>query len=118
VLAIRGTIDKRDESVRATAQRVKVPSPSASPEENVNGSELNGAPRVREGEPITLRFAAGIASEELRTVREILASSPGTQPVTLMLTRDSGETVRIETGEPCRIAFTPAIERQLAPWLG
>jgi DNA polymerase-3 subunit alpha len=118
VLAIRGTIDKRDESVRATAQRVKVPNPSASPEENVNGSELNGAPRVREGEPITLCFAAGIAAEELRTVREILASSPGTQPVTLMLTRESGETVRIEAGEPCRIAFTPAIERQLAPWLG
>ena len=41
-----------------------------------------------------------------------------TQRVTLMLTRESGETVRIEAGEPCRIAFTPAIERQLAPWLG
>lgn len=118
VLAIRGTIDKRDASVRATAQRVKVLNPDASPEENGNGSELNGAPRIREGEPITLRFGAGIAAEELRTVREILASSPGTQRVTLMLTRESGETVRIEAGEPCRIAFTPAIERQLAPWLG
>ena len=122
VIAIRGTIDKRDDSVRATAQKVKLLKPEAvsldEPSENGNGNG-NGheAPRIREERPITLRFAAGIAAEELRTVRDILASSPGAQPVTLMLMRENGSTVRIEAGEPCRVELTPAIERQLAPWL-
>ncbi len=122
VIAIRGTIDKRDDSVRATAQKVKLLKPEvAEPPDEVNGSgNGNGheTPRIREDRPITLRFAAGIAAEELRTVRDILASSPGAQPVTLMLTRENGSTVRIEAGEPCRVELTPAIERQLAPWLG
>ncbi len=119
VLAIRGTIDKRDETVRATAQKAKVlKAESNSPNEFGNGAETNGAPRVRENGAVTLRFAAGAAPEELRTVREILASSPGSQAVTLMLTSASGQTVRIEAGEAWRIAFTPEIERRLAPWLG
>ncbi len=123
VIAIRGTIDKRDDSVRATAQKVKLLKPEAvPPPEETNGGNGNGngheAPRVREDRPITLRFAPGIAAEELRTVREILASSPGAQPVTLMLTRENGSTVRIEAGELCRVELTPAIERQLARWLG
>ena len=73
---------------------------------------------MREDATVTLRFAAGIEADELRTVREILASSPGSQPVTLMMTREGGQTVRIEAGDFCRVEFTPAIERQLAPWLG
>ena len=123
MIAIRGTIDKRDDSVRATAQKVKLLKPEAAPPEDTtteNGTETataTNAANPRE-EPITLRFAAGIAAEELRTVRKILASSPGGQPVTLMLTRENGSTVRIEAGEPCRVELTPAIERQLAPWLG
>ncbi|MEO7724055.1 MAG: OB-fold nucleic acid binding domain-containing protein, partial [Chthoniobacterales bacterium] len=120
VIAIRGTIDKRDDSVRATAQKVKLLKPEAAPGEELNGNGSgNGheTPRVREDRPITLRFGAGVAAEELRTVREILASSPGAQPVTLMLTRENGSTIRIEAGEPCRVDLTPAIERQLARWL-
>ncbi len=78
---------------------------------------LTSPPGCARRRPITLRFGAGIASEELRAVREILASSPGARPVTLMLTRQNGETVRIEAGEPCRVALTPAMEEQLAPWL-
>ncbi|MBA2433801.1 MAG: DNA polymerase III subunit alpha, partial [Chthoniobacterales bacterium] len=88
VIAIRGTVDKRDDSVRATAQKVRLLNPEAAPPEETNGSgHEHTAPRVREDRPITLRFAAGIAADELRAVREILASSPGAQPVTLMLTR-------------------------------
>ena len=78
---------------------------------------LTASARVREEAPITLRFGAGIGSEELRAVREILASSPGRPAGHLMLTSASGETVRIEAGEPCRVELTPAIEEQLAPWL-
>jgi DNA polymerase III subunit alpha len=119
VIAIRGTLDKRDDTVRATAQKVMMLTPeTATTPETSNGAETNGAARVREDTTVTLRFAAGIDADELRTVREILASSPGSQPVTLMMTREDGQTVRIEAGEFCRVEFTPAIERQLAPWLG
>jgi DNA polymerase-3 subunit alpha len=118
VLAIRGTIDRRDDALRATAQKAKVLKPeAATPEKNGNGTG-NGKPAPGDdGGPITLRFAAGCAAEELHTVRRILASSPGARPVTLMLTNQRGEIVQIDAGEPCRIEFTPAIKEQLAPWL-
>jgi DNA polymerase-3 subunit alpha len=120
VLAIRGTIDKRDDSIRATAQKVKVLTPESAavvPNETTNGSETNGTARAREDPPVTLRFAPGIGADELRTVREILASSPGLQPVTLMMTSDGGATVRIDAGDSCRIELTPSVEQQLTPWL-
>jgi DNA polymerase-3 subunit alpha len=118
VIAIRGTVDRRDDSLRATAQKVKVLKPeAAAPDKNGNEGGNGKAFPSREGEPITLRFGAGCGSEELRTVRRILASSPGAQPVTLMFTNQRGETIQIDAGEPCRIDFTPAIEEQLAPWL-
>jgi len=117
VIAVRGTLDKRDDTVRATAQKVKAltPEDATAADGTTNGAETNGAMRVREEAPITLRFRAGIAPEELRTVREILASSPGTQPVALLLTSANSETVRIEAGE--RVALTPALEARLARWL-
>ena len=121
VLAIRGTVDKRDDTVRATAQKVNVLKPEApgSPEDGANGQQPNGAPRVREGdEPVMLRFAAGAGPDELHRVREILASSPGFLPVALLLTSEKGSTVRIDVGDGWRIELTPEIERQLAPWLG
>jgi len=118
VIAIRGTLDKRDDIVRATAQKVKVLKPEQADAAPNNGEETNASSsRVREDMPITLRFAAGIAPDELHTVREILASSPGSQPVTLMMTSRDGETVRIAAGDICRIDLTPAIEQQLTPWL-
>ncbi|MBA3543076.1 MAG: hypothetical protein H0T83_01325 [Chthoniobacterales bacterium] len=119
VIAIRGTLDKRDDNVRATAQKVKLLTleKSATNGETGNGAETNGSALVREDAPLMLRFGAGIGPDELRAVREILASSPGSQPVTLMMTGADGRTVRIEVGEFCRVDFTPAIERQLAPWL-
>ena len=87
------------------------------PNETTNGSETNGTARAREDAPITLRFAAGTGADELRTVREILASSPGLQPVTLMMKSNGGATVRIDAGDSCRIELTPSVEQQLTPWL-
>ena len=58
-----------------------------------------------------------MAAEELQTVREILASSPGSQPVTLVMEREDGRTVRNRGRRILRVEFTPTIERQLAPWL-
>jgi DNA polymerase-3 subunit alpha len=125
VIAIRGTLDKRDDTVRATAQKVKLLKPelaAAESPEKTNGTEShgngngNGSPRVREEVGVvTLRFQAGAGAEELQTVREILASSPGSQPVTLVMERQDGRRVRIAVGD--RVALTPTIERQLAPWL-
>jgi hypothetical protein len=114
VIAIRGTVDRRDDAIRATAQKVKVLS-----SENIEAPEatVNGIARAHEDAPITLRFGVGAGADELRVVRQILASSPGSQPVTLVLKSFGGETVRIDTGERCRIALTPAIEGQLARWL-
>jgi DNA polymerase-3 subunit alpha len=120
VIAIRGTIDKRDDTIRATAQQVKVLTPESAagdPNEATNGSETNGTARAREDAPITLRFAAGTGADELRTVREILASSPGLQPVTLMMKSNGGATVRIDAGDSCRIELTPSVEQKLTPWL-
>jgi DNA polymerase-3 subunit alpha len=116
VLAIRGTIDRRDDSLRATAQKVKVLKPETAPS---NGNQAtNGESSMSPVlEPVRLRFTAGCGAEELQRVRQILASSPGAQPVTLMVTSKGGETVRIDAGEPCRIELTPAIKEQLAPWL-
>ena len=119
VLSIRGTIDRRDDTVRATAQKAKVlkPESAPAPKESSNGHADNGASRVREDHPVTLRFAAGCDVGELRTVQKILASSPGAQPVTLIFTNGNGETVRIAAGEPFRIELTPMVEEQLARWL-
>ena len=127
VIAIRGTLDKRDDTVRATAQKVKLlkPEPAAEQSEKTNGTENHGngdsshvSTRVREEiTALTLRFQVGAAAEELRTVREILASSPGSQPVTLEMKREDGRTVSIAAGELCRVDLTPTIEQQLAPWL-
>jgi len=120
VIAIRGTVDKRDDALRATAQKVKVLT-----SENIEAvagdapaaPKVNGSAHVGEEAPVTLRFGAGIGADELRAVREILVSSPGPQPVTLMLKSVGGETVRIDTNEMYRIALTPAVEQQLARWL-
>ncbi len=70
-----------------------------------------------EAVPLTLVSAPASPPEELHTVRRILASSPGAQPVTLMLTSQDGQQVFIDAGERCRVELTPAIEERLARWL-
>ena len=120
VIAIRGTVDKRDDTLRATAQKVRIltqESIAAVAGEALGESPANGSARVAEDAPITLRFEPGIGVDELRAVRGILASSPGAQPVTLVLRCLGGESVRIDAGDGCRIALTPMMEKQLAPWL-
>ncbi len=124
VIAVRGTLDRRDEALRATAQKVKlltaasIAAATARIEERAEQEPLaNEFAQMRVERPITLRFGAGVAADEFRTVRQILASSPGAQPVRLLVTSGAGETVQIDTGESFRIAFTPMVEQQLAPWL-
>ncbi len=120
VIALRGTLEKRDDAVRATAQKVKVLTPEMASRPAEEAEEIpapNESARAREEAPLRLRFGAGSSPDELHAVREILASSPGAQPVTLMLTSQDGQQVLIDAGERCRVELTPAIEEQLAPWL-
>ena len=125
VIAVRGKLDRRDDAVRATAEKVRLLTLEVVARMKEREEEAHAAspppiqsPRVREEiSPLTLRFNAGIAAEELHTVRQILASSPGAQPVTLMLTSQDGQQVFIDAGDRCRVELTPAIEEQLAPWL-
>jgi DNA polymerase-3 subunit alpha len=111
VIAIQGTLDKRDESVRATAQKVKVLTPA-----HTNGS--NGEPAALQTDmPVVLRFPSGISPLELRGVRDLLASSPGRRVVVLQFERDDGAPVEIAAGNDCRIDLTPELQQKLQAWL-
>ncbi|HJX24843.1 MAG TPA: OB-fold nucleic acid binding domain-containing protein, partial [Chthoniobacterales bacterium] len=110
VIGVRGTIDKRDESLRATAQKIKVLTP-----ENSNGISSNGG--AEETPAVLLQFSIATTAEELREVREILSSSPGRRPVQLLFGRTSGEPLRVDAGADFHIDLTRDLEEKLAKWL-
>lgn len=107
VIAIQGTIDTRGESVRATAQKVRVLA-------NGNGQSTGAS---SEEAIVLLRFSAEATKEELREVREILASSPGERPVQLLFDRAEGDPFRLDAGPQFRVELTRALEEKLARWL-
>jgi DNA polymerase-3 subunit alpha len=102
VVAIDGTLDTRDDAVRATAQKVQALSPD----------RKNGV-----APPIVLHFPAGTSPNILRDVRDLLASSPGNRVVLLQLEQSGGPSVQIAAGQNCRIDLTPELQRKLQPWL-
>ncbi len=114
VIAVQGTIDKRDDAVRATAQKVKVLQPDPT-----NGVDKPARAEVMGGGPtkMVLRFSPSATSAELQDVRQILASSPGMTAVQLILQRPGGETFCVEAGSDCRVAATPELKERLAQWL-
>src|SRR5437762_10202410 len=89
VVGVRGKLDLRDESLRATAEKLRLLSSEGSRNSNGNGSEMS---------PLCLRFSANAGSDELREVQVLLAASPGRQPVRLFFETTEGETVRVEAG--------------------
>ena len=111
VIALKGTLDKRDDTVRATAQKAKVLTTESEPNESekspVQGTEM----------AVRLRFSTEATPDELREVREILTSSPGHQPVQLVFGRPTGEALCLDAGNEFRISLTPELERRLSPWL-
>ena len=115
VIAIQGTLDKRDDSVRATAQKVKMLQPDASQPSESNGA--NGAEVRAEIGVVVLRFAPAATAEELQEVREILATSPGFTGVRLMFERANGETLRLDAGSDLRVEATEQLKEKLARWL-
>src|SRR6059058_6224000 len=78
VVGVRGKLDLRDESLRATAEKLRLLSLEVSRDPN---------PERVETPPLCLHFSANAASDELREVRALLMASPGYRPVQLFRDR-------------------------------
>ena len=98
VIAIRGKLDNRDDAMRATADKAKL---------------LVAQPT---NERVTLRFPPTTNSSDLQEVRQILASSPGTSEVQLLIER-TNQIIRVDAGADLRVDFTPDLQVRLARWL-
>ena len=114
VVEVRATLDTRGDSLRATAQQVKL----------LGTKSANGSATVREEptgvgqEPaVLLQFSRGATSNELREVRQLLASSPGGRPVQLLFDRADGNSLRVDAGLDCRVNLTADLQEKLSRWL-
>ena len=113
VVEIRGTLDKRDDTVRATAENVTMPAP-----EKTHGAAANKKSASTFQDPtVFLQFSSATTSNELREVREILASSPGHRPVQLLFDRAAGDSLRMNTGADFCVDLTRDLEERLSRWL-
>ncbi len=115
VIAVQGTLDKRDDALRAVAQKVKGLTPLKSPPPLPNESNGNG--RSESEAPLVLRFSLTADADEFRQVQAALAASPGLQPVRLMFCRPDGKSLQMEAGVSLRVKMTPELRGKLAPWL-
>jgi DNA polymerase III subunit alpha len=116
VLAVQGTLDRRDDSLRAVAQRAKIMTTASSPARSPNESNGNGNGHSEKEPPLVLSFSSGTTGDELRQVQNILAGSPGTRSVRLMLCRADGGFVQMDAN--LQISLTPELRAKLGPWLG
>jgi DNA polymerase III subunit alpha len=108
VVGVRGKLDLRDESLRATAEKLRLLSSEVSRNANANGSEKPA---------LCLRFTANACRDELREVQALLAASPGQQPVRLFFETPEGETVRVDAGANFHVSVTAELEQRLQRWL-
>jgi len=115
VVEIRGTLDTRGDSLRATAQKVRVPTPNKS-NGAANGNGGSTSP-VADEPAVLLQFSPATTSDELREVRQLLASSPGQRRVQLLFDRPSGEPLRMDAGADLRVDLTRDLEEKLTRWL-
>jgi DNA polymerase-3 subunit alpha len=108
VIGVRGNLDLRGESLRATAQRIQ-------------SLDLHATAPSRDGdaakEPLGLYFSVGASSEELREVRAILAQCPGPRPVHLFFETPEGETLRVNAGSGFCVSMSPELQQKLQRWL-
>jgi len=111
VLEISGTLDKRDDGLRATAQEIK-----ALASGKTNGANESATDTAQE-EAVLLQFSPATTGVELREVREILASSPGRRPVQLVFDRANGNSLRLDAGTEFRVNLTHDLEARLSRWL-
>jgi hypothetical protein len=66
---------------------------------------------------VLLQFSPATTSNELREVREILASSPGGRPVRLLFDRATGNSLRLDAGADFCVDLTHDLEKRLSRWL-
>src|SRR6266446_6492466 len=113
VVEIRGTVDKRDEAVRAIAENV-----TTLAREKANGTAANeGWTSGSQQSAVLLQFSPAATSNELREVREILTSSPGRRPVQLLFDRATGNSLRVDAGADFCVDLTRDLEERLSRWL-
>ncbi|HWN65274.1 MAG TPA: DNA polymerase III subunit alpha [Candidatus Binatus sp.] len=113
VVEIRATLDKRDDAVRATAENL-----TALAREKANGTAANEGSTSTPQEPaVFLQFSPTATSNELREVRQILASSPGRRRVRLLFDRATGNCLRLDVGADFCVDLTRDLEEKLSRWL-
>jgi DNA polymerase-3 subunit alpha len=113
VVELRATIDARGDVSRATAQRVRLLSRVAP-----NGKTVKEEPANGYDEPaVLLQFSPSTTADELKEVRQLLASSPGMRRVQLLFDRLNGDPLRVDAGADCRVNLTGDLEEKLSRWL-
>src|SRR5213083_2310313 len=134
VVEVRGTIDTRGDSLRATAQKIRVPcankandasngnaglgEATSRPERSTRLRDATAGQASADSEPAgLLQFSPATTKEELREVRELLESSPGRRRVQLLFDRPSGEPLRVDAGEDLCVELTSDLEQKLVRWL-
>jgi DNA polymerase-3 subunit alpha len=111
VVELKGTLDRRDEMLRATAVDIK-PLTFGKP----NGANERPT-EISQESAIVLRFSPATTGDELRQVRNILVNSPGRHPVQLLFDRGNGNLLRMDADAEFRINLTPDLEKKLSRWL-
>jgi DNA polymerase-3 subunit alpha len=114
VVEIQGSVDTRGDSLRATAQKVRVL--GAGKENGASGTGERSTPGFEEA-AVLLQFSPATTNEELRQVREILARFPGQRRVQLLFERPTGYPLRIDAGADLRVNLTRDLEEKLSRWL-
>jgi DNA polymerase-3 subunit alpha len=111
VVEIKGTLDRRDEALRATALEIRSLALGKANGANERPADSSGGPVV------LLQFSPATTGDELRQVREILVSSPGRRPVQLLFDRGDGNSLRLDAGAELRVNLTRELEEKLSRWL-
>jgi DNA polymerase III subunit alpha len=111
VIEIKGTLDKREEVLRATATEIRLLAPG-----KTNGAKEQSTDAFEES-PVLLQFSSAATGDELREVRDLLVSSPGRRMVQLLFDRANGNSLRLDAGAEFRVNLTPALEEKLSRWL-
>jgi DNA polymerase-3 subunit alpha len=115
VIAVQGTLDRRDDALRAVAQKAKMLTASDIQPRPPNESNGNGS--AEESSPLVLCFSATARSDEFRRVQSLLATSPGSCPVRLVFCREDGDSLQMDAGQNLRVKLTPELREKLSPWL-
>src|SRR5438034_7936781 len=111
VIEIKGTLDKREEILRATALEIRLLAPG---KDNGANEQVTGA---RQEPAVLLQFSPVTTGDELREVRDILVSSPGRRPVQLLFDRADDDPLRLNAGSAFCLDLTPDLKAKLSRWL-